>query len=311
MAETVGVAVITHRAKHHLPKCLPPLLGSPLQPRVVVVNSSSHDGTVEEAERLGAETLVIPRVEFNHGATRERARKHLGTDVVAMVTPDAYAVDEHVLGRMLEPILEGRAAVAYARQIPHVGAGFLEAFPRRFNYPETSELRSLADKERYGSYTIFCSNTFAGYRNALLDEAGGFPAVLSHEDQLATAALLQRGHKVAYVAEAVVHHSHTYTLRQEFQRYFDAGYARASYQDLYHIAGHDSSHGKVFLKALFKTVVRERPWLLPYTVVNTGVKWLGYKVGAASRTAPDWLKRACSGQDYYWTSTFYPESRST
>ena len=34
---SIGVAVITHKAKHHIPHCLPPLLHSPLKPRVVVV----------------------------------------------------------------------------------------------------------------------------------------------------------------------------------------------------------------------------------------------------------------------------------
>jgi rhamnosyltransferase len=54
---SVGVAVVTHRAREHLARCLPPLLASPLRPRVLVVNSSSGDGTVEEARRLGAEVL--------------------------------------------------------------------------------------------------------------------------------------------------------------------------------------------------------------------------------------------------------------
>ncbi|HEY4831864.1 MAG TPA: glycosyltransferase family 2 protein, partial [Waddliaceae bacterium] len=61
------MAIITHNAKHHLPCCLPPLLQSSLKPRVLVVNSSSNDGTVEQAQSLGAETLVIPRADFNHG----------------------------------------------------------------------------------------------------------------------------------------------------------------------------------------------------------------------------------------------------
>ena len=77
-ASSVGVVVITHAAREHLGRCLPPILGSPLAPRVLVVNSSSGDGTVEEALRLGAEVLVVPRGEFNHGTTREVARKQLG-----------------------------------------------------------------------------------------------------------------------------------------------------------------------------------------------------------------------------------------
>ena len=44
---TVGVAVITYKAVPLLPTCLPHLLASPLRPTVLVVNSSSNDGTVE------------------------------------------------------------------------------------------------------------------------------------------------------------------------------------------------------------------------------------------------------------------------
>ena len=51
---TVGVVVITHRARPHLARCLPPLLRSPLCPRVLVVNSSSVDGKLELAAELGA-----------------------------------------------------------------------------------------------------------------------------------------------------------------------------------------------------------------------------------------------------------------
>ena len=51
-APSIGVVVITYKARDQLRHC-PPLLASPLRPRVMVVNSSSADGTVEEARRLG------------------------------------------------------------------------------------------------------------------------------------------------------------------------------------------------------------------------------------------------------------------
>jgi hypothetical protein len=78
---SVGVAIITHKAKTHLPYCLPLVLASSLAPRVLVVNSSSNDGTVELAKDMGAEVLVIARKEFNHGLTREGARKELAASM--------------------------------------------------------------------------------------------------------------------------------------------------------------------------------------------------------------------------------------
>ena len=70
---SVGVVVITHRARDRIARCLAPLQASPLRPRILVVNSSSCDGTVEAAEELGADTMTVPRWRFNHGLTRELA----------------------------------------------------------------------------------------------------------------------------------------------------------------------------------------------------------------------------------------------
>src|SRR5205823_1791055 len=114
---------------------------------------------------MGAEVLVVPRHEFNHGATRELARRALGSDIVVMITPDAKSLGPELIGNLVRPIVEGEASVAYARQVPRDGADFFEAFPRDFNYPARSELRSLADLKRLGAYTFFCSNACAAWSN--------------------------------------------------------------------------------------------------------------------------------------------------
>lgn len=38
------------------------------------------------------------------------------------------------------------------------------------------------------------------------------------------------GYKVAYIAEAMVRHSHNYSLTEEFKRYFDIGVFHADQQ---------------------------------------------------------------------------------
>ncbi len=297
---TIGVAIITHAARYHLPRCLPPFLNSPLKPRVLVINSSSHDGTVETAKALGAETVVIPRHDFNHGGTREFARKYLGTDIVVMVTPDAYAAHENLLELLVQPIIEGKSSIAYARQLPHEGADFFESFSRNFNYPEESHLRSLDDAKKYGVYTFFCSNSCAAYLNTALDEIGGFESVLLGEDTVAVARLLHRGHQIAYVAEAKVHHSHRYSLLQEFRRSFDTGLARKEYRHLIAIGGKDSLRGVAYTKELCLYLWKNNRALLPYAALQTIIKWLGYQCGKYSVKAPHWFKRTLSSQDFYW-----------
>lgn len=297
---SIGVVVISHASKYHLPRCLPPYLNSPLKPRVLLVNSSSHDGTVEVAQALGAETLIIPRNEFNHGTTRELARKHLGTDIVVMTTPDAYPADGHLLEKLIQPLIDKQSVVSYARQIPHEGANFFETFSRNFNFPLESHSRSLNDIEKHGVYTFFCSNSCAAYLNSALDEVGGFEEVLLGEDTVAVARLLHRGHKVSYVAEALVHHSHRYSLLQEFRRNFDTGLARKHYRHLIAVGGKDSTRGKAYTLEMGKCLWKENRALIPYATLHTAVKWCGYQLGKICYKAPVWIKKTFSSQDFYW-----------
>jgi rhamnosyltransferase len=304
MAE-IGVAIITHNSRQHLAHCLPPILGSAVSKRILVVNSSSGDGTAELASSMGAEVLVIPRRQFNHGATRNLARKHLGTSIVVMMTPDAYATGPEFLELLIAPLRDGSAAASYARQIAHDDAGFFERFPREFNYPATSELRGASDASTYGSYLFFCSNSCAAWRNDALDEIGGFPTVLTNEDTFAAAQLVARGYKIAYTAEAVVKHSHRYTLVQEFKRYVDTGFARAAYRGTHFMAQGDESRGRQFSRAFLARLSRESPWLLPYALAQLAVKYFGYKIGRTAVHLPDGVVKRLSAQDFYWTSVHY------
>lgn len=304
MSQSVGVAVITYTAVALLPKCLPPLLASPLSPRVLVVNSSSNDGTVELAREMGADTLVIPREEFNHGATREIARNELGTEIAVMITPDAIPLSSETLGSLVRPIVEGVASVSYARQIPHEGADIFEAFPRFFNYPDKSGVRSIGDVDKLGPFTFFCSDSCAAWSNSALDSIGGFEPTLSLEDTIATAKLLRAGHKIAYCAEAVVRHSHHYSPLMEFKRYFDIGYVRALHKDLILGEGGDERRGAAMTRELIQTLACHQPHLIPYALVLTSAKLLGYRLGYHGTSLPVWMKRRLSGQDYFWNSIF-------
>lgn len=298
--KTIGVAVLTLNAAKHLHRCLLPFLQSSLQPKILVVDSSSTDATVSIAKELGVEILIIKPLDFNHGKTRELARKQLGTDIVVMVTPDAYAVDSFVLEKLIGPLQEGKASIAYARQLPHEGAGFFEAFPRSFNYPNISEIRCIADIRRYGSFTFFCSDSCAAYLNSALDEINGFHPVILGEDTIAAAELLKKGHKIAYVAEAEVRHSHCYNLKEEFCRYFDTGLMRKEYENLLNCAHGDEARGLSFARQMLSHLYKKKPFLLPYAMMHILVKWLGYRIGKASIDAPLWWKKALSSQKYYW-----------
>ena len=260
---------------------------------------------MELALDLGAEVLVEPRRDFNHGLTRERARHHLGTAIAVMLTPDAYPEGDDFLERLTAPISTGRAAVAYGRQLPREGAGHLERFGREFNYPAASQVRSLEDWSTFGSYTHFCSNACAAWSNAALDAIGGFRATLVSEETVAVAELLARGERIAYVADAVVRHSHAYDLADEFRRYFDIGWTRSRFGHLLLARESDETRGRAFAGALFRWLLHRHPALAPLAVATLAVRLLGYRAGRLGALLPTTLARRLSGQDYFWMSSAF------
>lgn len=308
---SVGVAIITYRDKKHLKHCLPPLLKSPLKPRILVFNSTSDDGTVEEAERLGAEVFIMPRKNMNHGLAREECRKRLGTDIVVMMTPDAYMVDEHQLEALVQPIVERRVSVAYGRQLPHDDANDIARFARYFNYPEHSNIRGIEHADKYGSYTVFCSDAWAAWSQKALDEIGGFRWVLAGEDTIATAMLLKKGHKIAYVAEAKVKHSHNYSPKKEFFRHFDTGIYRKRWAKVLDVGkGSDQGRGVRYAVGLFRYLWKKNPTMIPRAFLQLSMGYMGYHFGRIGyRLVPNSIKKKISHSEFFWKSEEYANGK--
>ena len=298
---SVGLIIPTHNAGASIAGILQVINESPIKIDILIIDSSSTDHTVQHAQQYGAQVIVIPQSEFNHAGTREFARKQQDHDFSVFLTQDAIPIQPDLIEKLIDPLLQDEAiAVSYGRQIPHDNAGILEAFPREYNYGLESQVRGIDDVDQYGVYTFFCSNSCAAYRNSALDGIGGFKRVLTNEDYFAVAALLQKGHKVAYVADAIVKHSHRYTLWQEFQRYFDTGYVRAENPIIQTLVGNAESRGIGFVSALLTKLWQEQPRLVPYALLQSAIKWLGYRVGFYGKPLPAWLKKRLSQQTHYW-----------
>ena len=308
---TVGVAIITYKDSKHLGKCLPPLLNSSIKLKVLVFNSDSNDGTVELAKKMGADTLVIPRTEMNHGTARELCRKKLGTDIVVMMTPDAYPVDNKTIEKLIDPIVKGKAVVSYARQIPHPEANIIAKCSRAFNFPNKGNIRGIDDVKKYGVYTVFNSDSCAAYLNSALDEIGGFRWTLSGEDTIAAAMLLKHGYKISYTAQAVVEHSHNYTPKKEFVRHFDTGMYRKQWRKVLDLGGgRDEKRGTSYAKYLLGTVLKGEPSMFFTAFLQLAFGLLGYKFGELCyHRAPLWLYKKVSQADFFWNSRGYKEGK--
>jgi len=269
----------------------------------IIIDSGSTDGTLNPVLIEGFEVIRIDKKDFDHGGTRQMAVNMFpDADVYIFLTQDAILADPDALKNLVKPFIDDPSVgVAYGRQLPHKGAKALEAHPRLFNYPASSQLRSLANVQQYGIKTISCSNSFAAYRKTAFQEAGGFPSgTILGEDVIAAGNILLNSWRLAYVSTAAVYHSHDYTVEEEFKRYFDIGVFHATNKWIFDHFGHAESEGLKYVRSELNYVTKHNLLQLPKAIFSIVAKWLGYKIGLLHTKLPPAINRKFSMHKAYW-----------
>ena len=280
------------------------LAGQSLAADLFVMDSDSQDGTASLASGYARQVTSIPKKQFDHGGTRQAlVSAHPGYAFYVFLTQDAWMADSHALEKILEPFVDPRVGAVCGRQLPHLDANPFARHARLFNYPDEVQTRSMADAPKVGLKTAFISNSFAAWRAEALGDVGGFPrGIIFGEDMWVAAKLLLSGWRIAYAGEACCHHSHNYTVGEEFRRYFDIGVFHAREAWLRQAFGKAEGEGLRFLESEARYLLKHSPALLPAMVLRNGMKWLAYKLGLREKHLPLWLKRRMGMNRGYWRS---------
>jgi rhamnosyltransferase len=269
---------------------------------VLIVDSSSTDGTDSRAIAAGYRVIRIARSNFNHGGTRRFASEQLPwAEILIYLTQDAIPEADACLAELCQAFRDPKVAVAYGRQIARREADAIERHARLFNYPPEPSVRAIEDRERLGIKAAFVSNSFAAYRRSALQQIGGFPQhVIACEDQHAAARFLLAGWKVAYVAQATVVHSHDLSLREEFLRYFDTGVHHAREPWILENFGKVGGEGKRFVQSELRYLFSCEKASIPQAIVRTAIKLIAFNLGRREALLPFFLKRRLTSQPGFW-----------
>lgn len=297
------VVIPTYQAGKHLETLLPALKLQGLNPAdVLVVDSSSQDDTVSRFKEFGAEIIVIPQADFNHGGTRRMAAEHCADiPYLILITQDAIPT-AGAFDRLLTAFENPTVGMAYGRQLPRPQARAIERHARLLNYPpDASHVRRFDDRQRYGVKTTFSSNSFAAYRTSALLQIGNFPEEsFFGEDQITAGRLLIAGWELAYVSEAAVVHSHGYGPFEDFRRYFDVGVFHSRNRWLLETFGKAEGEGLRFVKAELAYLLRHQPLAIFSAGLRTLLKYAGYKLGMMEAGLSPRTKKSLSMAPDYW-----------
>ena len=242
--------------------------------------------------------------EFDHGGTREAAAAASSADIMVFMTQDALPADRHMLEHLINALLRSpEIGAAYARQLPRCDADPIERYAREFNYPPRPVIRSQKDVARYGIKTYFCSNVCAAYNREIFMKLDGFPRkTIFNEDMIYTGRLLQKGYKVAYAADALVLHSHNYTLRQQFRRNFDLGVSQAQFPEIFSEISSEGE-GAAMVKKNASRLIRERDYAAVFRLgIQSFSKYSGYWLGKRYQKIPAKIIRRLTMNREYWDS---------
>ncbi|MBS1112894.1 MAG: glycosyl transferase, family 2 [Nitrospirae bacterium] len=277
----ISVVIPTLNAGRLIGQLLSSLLSQDMKPlEIIVIDSSSEDNTVDIARELGVNTMVIPRTTFNHGGTRNQAALTAAGDILVFMTQDAIPLNGSLLRELTAPLQEHDIAASYARQIPRPDAPLLEIFMRQFNYPEEGAVKSMHDLKQLGIKTFFSSNVCSSMKKELFMKVGMFPeTVRANEDMVITAKYIISGYKVAYVPEAMVIHSHNYSLFRQYLRYYNIGSSIRGNKWILDYA-HAEGEGLKFFREQVQFVVKKHKFhLIPYIFFESIAKFLGFRMG--------------------------------
>jgi rhamnosyltransferase len=171
----------------------------------------------------GYSYFTVSKEEFSHSLTREKAVfEYCNSDVVVMMSQDVGLIDSHAIYTLAKAI-NNEVVYAYGRQI--CKRKNIEKYIREKNYPSESSIVSKDDIDKLQLKAFFASDAFSAYQRPTFIKLNGYDNVhmMMSEDMYYAKKILEAGYKKAYVAEAVVEHSHKFTFKQLYNRYFETG----------------------------------------------------------------------------------------
>lgn len=304
----VSIIIPTDKPGYYLPKLVETILAQTTKPdELIVVNSSLEDISGSLNRDLPITFIRIPPESFDHGEARNLGARQSKGQILVFLTHDASPSSEDWLDRLIEPfrVDEGIAAV-YGRQLPRRTASPLEAFARSFNYGDEPIVKSKTGIPRLGIKTFFFSNVCSAIKRSAFEGVNGFPEpIITNEDMALAAKLIMANYKIAYEPRAAVIHSHSYSLQQQFSRYFDIGIFFSSNRWIRSVAP-ARGEGWGFLKGQLRFLISSGEWRwIPYALIEGIFKYAGFQLGLWARLLPRGLKRRMSLHKQFWLQEAY------
>lgn len=227
---------------------------------VLVIDSGSHDRSLEIARAVGVELIEIDPKEFGHGRTRNLGAERTSGELICFLTQDATPCPGWLAAYREAFELDERVGAAYGPHLPRADtspmiARELTEFFAGFEHEDATGDRTDPVIQRASTDPSFLSNVNACYARSCWEEIR-FRDVAYSEDQAFGVDLLAAGWLKVYHPGAAVLHAHDYGALEFMRRYFD------EYRGLNESTGHvEPFSPTTAIRQVASSVAADRRWM--------------------------------------------------
>lgn len=237
-----------------------------------------NDNIEDILKELDCNYEIIEKEEFSHSLTREKTAKKCKADILVFITQDIIIESEYWLENLINGIENGECEAAYSRQL--CSNNTIEKYTREKNYPSESYIKTQDDIEKIGINAFFFSDASSAIKREIFVELNGYDGknFPTNEDMYFAHKLITNGYRIKYCAESEVIHSHKFTFKQLYKRYYDTGvfFRQNEYLNNYKVNKAGGGMAKYVLK---RAIQDKNVKVLVRFVPDMAVRFIGMRMG--------------------------------
>lgn len=249
--------------------------------RITYILTEGDDSTETILDRLCENYIKIKKEEFSHSLSREKVAMNSEADILVFVTQDVEIKNDNWLEELVKPIIENEVVATFGRQLTKYDN--IEKYTREKNYPDKSYVVSKDDLDTMGLRTFFFSDASSAIRADIFKKLNGYDEknLPTNEDQYIAYKIITNGYKIKYCSDSVVYHSHNFTLKQLYKRYYATGlfFAQEKYVDNY---GTNKTGGGLAFYILKRAIQDKNIKVILRFLPDMVIRFIGMKVGKIS-----------------------------
>ena len=177
------------------------------------VDSGSSDGTLEVVKVFSESVKSITSGSYVPGTVLNDMISSCHEKIVVFLNADAIPRDVDWLRKLIEPILNDEADATFSRQLPRDDALFIVKYDYARTYSDSTD--SSSDFKKFSA--VACA-----FKREVWDEVKFYDDGYA-EDLVWAIQCERQGYRFKYVHEAVVEHSHNYSIKSLFRKKFRHG----------------------------------------------------------------------------------------